>query len=115
MKKISADKIRRKFNLSHHYEAAYDLLGEAELSKFLNLLSDIESTLENSISDYALHLTHDLLDDETPQIVRVYWFSKGMMDYYLCVDGTGLIRALDQQMPIDLFDQILLVLDTFYS
>jgi hypothetical protein len=52
------------------------------------------------------------LDDETPQIVRTFWFSKGMRDYYFCIDGTGMIRAIEQKMPNHLFDQILSALNS---
>ncbi len=71
--------------------------------------------MRSNIADYSLDLVHDLLDDETPQIVRTYWFSRGMRDYYLCLDGTGLVRMLDQEMPTRLFNQIFEVLDAFYD
>ena len=73
----------------------------------LNSLDGVQAALEQQISDYALDLVHDLLDDETPQIVRTFWFSKGMADYYLCVDGRGLIRMVDDEMPEQLLDQVL--------
>ena len=114
MKKTSADKIKRHFNISHHYQEAYKFFAQEELNNFLKLLSDIQYALENSISDYSLEISHDLLDDKTPQIVRVFWLSKGMRDYYLCIDGTGLIRAVDPEAPDGLFDQMMSALETFY-
>ena len=30
-----------------------------------------------------------------------------MTDYYLCVDGRGLIRLVDDEMPEQLLDQVL--------
>jgi hypothetical protein len=115
MIKTQASKLQKQFNIPHQYQAAVELLGENNLQNSLDLLDQIQNSLEQSISDYALDLVHDLLDDETPQIARVYWFSKGMRDYYLCIDGTGLIRALDRQMPDRLFDEVVNTLDTFYS
>ncbi len=114
MNKQQAWKLQQKFNIPHQYQAAVELIGEKDLLKCLDLLTQIQVRLEESISDYALDLVHDLLDDETPQIVRVYWFSKGMQDYYLCIDGTGLIRALDPLIPDRLFDQVARTLDAFY-
>jgi hypothetical protein len=115
MNKEQATELQQQFNIPHQYQTAVELIGERDLQKTLDLLDQIQISLEKSISDYALDLVHDLLDDETPQIVRVYWFSKGMRDYYLCIDGNGLIRALDRQMPDRLFDQVIGTLDTFYS
>ena len=79
------------------------------------MLKTIQTALEQGISDYAIDLTHDLLDDETPQIVRAFWFSKGMRDYYFCIDGTGMIREVEQAMPNHLLDQIISALDCIYE
>jgi hypothetical protein len=55
------------------------------------------------------------LDDETPQIVRTFWFSKGIGEYYFCIDGTGMIREVEQAMPNHLLDQIISALDCIYK
>ena len=115
MRKKSADTLKSKFAIKHQYEDALKLLTSEQVEGALTLLDSIQEVLEISISDYALDLTHDLLDDETPQIVRTFWFSKGLRDYYLCIDGTGLIRAVEDKMPDQLFDQIMSALDPFYS
>jgi hypothetical protein len=115
MRKESADTLKTKFAIKHQYEDALNLLTSEQIQDALKLLDSIQDALEISISDYALDLTHDLLDDETPQIVRTFWFSKGLKDYYLCIDGTGLIRAIEGKMPDQLFDQIMSALDPFYS
>jgi len=115
MNKRTADILKTKFKIEHQYQDALKLLTPGQLDDALTLLGAIQDALEISISDYALDLTHDLLDDETPQIVRTFWFSKGINDYYLCIDGTGLIRAIEDKMPDQLFDQIKRALDPFYS
>ena len=107
MKKQNADIVKTKFSIEHQYEDALAYLTLEELITTLNCLDGVQATLERQISDYALDLVHDLLDDETPQIVRTFWFSKGMADYYLCVDGRGLIRLVDDEMPEQLIDQVL--------
>lgn len=114
MKKRIADTLKAKFKIEQQYQDALKLLTPGLLDDALTLLSAIQDALETSISDYALDLTHDLLDDETPQIVRTFWFSKGLRDYYLCIDGTGLIRAIEDKMPDQLFDQIMSTLEPFY-
>ena len=115
MKKNNADALKTKYGIEHQYEDALKLLTPSQLDDALTLISAVQDALETSISDYALDLTHDLLDDETPQIVRTFWFSKGLRDYYLCIDGTGLIRAIEDKMPDQLFDQIMSTLEPFYS
>jgi len=115
MRKKSADTLKSKFAIKHQYEDALNLLTSEQVEDALTLLDSVQDALETSISDYALDLTHDLLDDETPQIVRTFWFSKGLRDYYLYIDGTGLIRAIEDKMPDQLFDQIMNALDPFYS
>jgi hypothetical protein len=112
MNKKNADKIKTKFSIQHQYQEALEHLTPKQLENALSVLNVVQAALEQSISDYAIDLTHDLLDDETPQIVRTFWFSRGMRDYYFCIDGTGIIRAMDQSMPNHLFDQILSALDS---
>lgn len=115
MRRESADKIKSLYATKHHYESALILMSPQQLEDALKLLDAIQNAFERSISDFCLDLAHDLLDDQTPQIVRSFWFSKGINDYYLCIDGTGLIRALSDRMPNRLFDQISKALDPFYS
>ena len=115
MNRKNANHIKIKFSSEHQYQEALKILNQHQLNDALTLLNSIQDALETSISDYALELTHDLLDEETPQIVRTFWFSKGLQDYYFCIDGTGLIRALEDAMPDRLFDQIMSTLDPFYA
>ena len=115
MKKIHSDKMKAQFAFDHDYSDALKYLTPTQLETALTRLNALQRALEQEISDYALVLTHDLLDDETPQIVRTFWFSKGLKDYFLCVDGTGLIRASERAMPDALYDQILMTLEAFDS
>lgn len=112
MNKKNADKVKSKFSIEHQYQEALEHLTPRQLESSLSVLNAIQKTLEEGISDFAIDLVHDLLDDEAPQIVRTFWFSKGMRDYYFCIDGTGMIRAIEQEMPNHLLDQILWVLDS---
>ena len=112
MNKKNADKVKSKFSFEHQYQQALEYLTPEQFESALSVLDAIQEALEEGISDFAIDLVHDLLDDETPQIVRTFWFSKGMRDYYFCIDGTGMIRAIEQEMPNHLLDQILRVLDS---
>lgn len=115
MNQSDAKEVQDKFTKPHQYEEALQLFSKEQLQTFLSALDAFETLLSSSITDYSLDLVHDLLDDETPQIVRTYWFSRGMRDYYLCIDGTGMVRMLDPEMPTRLFNQIIEVLDAFYD
>ena len=115
MNKKNADKVKSKFSIEHQYQEALEHLTPDQLDNALSVLNAIQKALEEGISDFAIDLTHDLLDDETPQIVRTFWFSKGLNDYYLCIDGTELIRAVEDKMPNRLFDQIMCTMDLFYT
>ena len=112
MNKKNADKVKSKFSIEHQYQDALKHLAPEQLKGALEMLKTIQAALEHGISDYAIELTHDLLDDDKPQIVRTFGFSKGIRDYYFCIDGTGMIRAVEQAMPNLLLDQILRVLDS---
>jgi len=113
MNQKNADLVKSKYATKHQYQDALKILTQQEVDDALKLLNTIQGVLEALISDYALDLTHDLLDVETPQIVRTFWFSKGLQDHYLCIDGTGLIRAVEDLMPDELFHQIMNALDSF--
>ena len=112
MNKKNADRVKSKFSVEHQYQDALKHLTPEQLEGALEMLKTIQTALEQGISDYAIDLTHDLLDDEKPQIVRTFWFSKGIRDYYFCIDGTGMIRAIEQAMPYHLLDQIMSALDS---
>ena len=112
MNKKNADKVKSKFSIEHQYLEALGHLTPEELDCALKTLNTIQAALEHGSSDYAIELTHDLLDDDKPQIVRTFWFSKGIRDYYFCIDGTGMIRAIEQAMPNHLLDQIMSALDS---
>jgi hypothetical protein len=115
MNKSDATAVQTKFSEPHQYEEALSFFSLEELQKFLNLLNNLQVVLASEIADYSLDLVHDLLDDETPQIVRTYWFSRGMWDYYLCIDGTGMVRMLDSEMPTRLLNQIITILNAFQN
>jgi hypothetical protein len=115
MNRSDAKQVQNKFSEPHKYKEALKHFSSEQLNKLLDLLDDYQVLLGSEIADYSLDLVHDLLDDETPQIVRSYWFSRGTRDYYLCIDGTGLVRSLDPQMPTRLFNQIFEILESFYD
>jgi hypothetical protein len=115
MNKTDATRVQNEFTEPHQYQEALRFFSKEQVLTFLNLLDTLQDLLSSNIADYSLDLVHDLLDDETPQIVRTYWFSRGIRDYYLCIDGTGLVRMLDPEMPTRLFNQIFEVLDAFYD
>ena len=115
MKSPDAKEIQQKFSIPHHYEAALQFFSAAELQSMLSVLDALQVLLGDEIADYSLENTHDLLDTDTPIIVRTYWFSKGMREYYVCIDACGFVRTLDAEIPTRLSKQISKVLDALCS
>jgi hypothetical protein len=114
MNKTDAKQVQSKYSEPHQYQETLRFFSKEQLQKFLKVLDTFEVLLNSNIADYSLDLVHDLLDDETPQIVRTFWFSRGMRDYYLCIDGKGLVRMLDPEMPTRLFNQVFEVLNSVH-
>lgn len=104
MQKIDADHLKTKYAQEIPDRIAFKYFSKDRYAHYLTILDIIESELRDQIGNYSLDFTHDLLDDETPQIVRVFWFSKGMRHYFICIDGNGLIRK-DFPMPKELLSQ----------
>ena len=68
MKKQNADIVKTKFSIEHQYEDALVYLTLEELIITLNCLDGVQATLEHQISDYALDLVHDLLDEPSASL-----------------------------------------------
>ena len=106
MKKEAADEIKRDFDSkpTNFCELAY--MSQEVLDHYTENLDMVEALLENEIYDFSLDLTHTLLEEEEPNLIRAFWFSKGMEDFYICIDGDFSIRAMDPDIPSNLIGQI---------
>jgi hypothetical protein len=72
MNQTDAKQVQDKFSEPHQYQEALQFFSKEKLQKFLHVLDTFQDLLDSNIADYFLELVHDLLGDETPQIVRTY-------------------------------------------
>ena len=54
---------------------------------------------EEFISDYALMKTEDCWDEEYDQVVRAFFFEKGMSEYIITFSPDGLVRYTHTKYP----------------
>ena len=71
------------------------------------VLDFIKQMFDEDIADYSLDRTIDTIDLEDGRgWVRVFWFSKGMNDYFVAIDASGFILGRDNDCPSDLLISI---------
>ena len=58
------------------------------------ILDILERILENEIPDWALDKTETLWNNEKDQLVRMFYFSKGLTDNFLAIDAEGKIDVV---------------------
>ena len=110
MEKALADELKAEF-ISSEIEAAnqasaLDFMSEEELEDELEILNCFETWLEAFISDYALDCSHSLINEEEEEMVRAYWFSKGMEDTFVVLNPSFQIKGFDPDIPLPLLAQV---------
>ena len=110
MEKALADELKAEF-ISSDIEAAnqsnaLDLMSAEELEGELELLNCVETWLEVFIADYALDCSHTLIDEDEKEMVRAYWFSKGMEDTFVCINPRFQVKGFDPDIPLLLLSQV---------
>ena len=106
MNKQVADELKQKLAADHEYEDAFELLGEEQTVLALARLDAATAVLESDISSWCLDHEHDLLDTEEKTLCRVYWFSKGMEDTFVCINPRFQIKGFDSDIPLLLLSQV---------
>jgi len=110
MEKAYADEMKAEFVSSEkeasNKKSALEFMSEEELEDALEILQRFGDWLEEYISDYALDCSHTLIDEESEDIVRTYWFSKGMEDTFVVLNASFQIRGFDPDIPLPLLAQV---------
>ena len=106
VRKDSADEIKVECDNAGDYSRCLQYMSQESLDSYLDNLDFIESIFDKEVTDYAIDFTHDVVDDVTYGLVRVFWFSRGMEDFYLCIDGNGIIRSYGDDFPNQLLLRI---------
>ena len=115
MEKACADEMKAGFISSEtealNKKSALEFMTEEELEDALEILQGFEEWLEEFISDYALDCSHTLIDEEEKDLVRTYWFSRGMEDTFVVLNASFQIRGFDPDIPLPLLAQVVQGLD----
>ena len=110
MEKALADELKAEFISSEieeaNYASALNFVSEEELEDELEILNCFETWLEAFISDYALDCSHSLINEEEEEMVRSYWFSRGMEDTFVVLNPSFQIKGFDPDIPLPLLSQI---------
>ena len=83
-----------------------DFMSEGEINfekKNLNILQEV---IEYEISEYAVDLKEDLLDEGEKGFVRVIVLSRGMQEVFICFDAKGQMRGFSEKIPRHLISRI---------
>ena len=106
MRKDIADEIKTECDNRGDYSQCLKHMSQESLDTYLDNLGFIESIFNSEISHYAIDFTNDLIDESSNGLVRVFWFSRGMDDFYLCITGDGFIKTHEENFPQNLLHQI---------
>ena len=106
MNKADADKVKSSFNHPVNYRDCIGLMTQQDVDSCIKNLDLFKTLFELEINDYSLDDTHDLIDEESEIIVRAFWFSKGMEDYFVCIRGDGLFKYASEGIPYELLMQV---------
>ena len=83
-----------------------DFMSEGEINfekKNLNILQEV---IEYEISEYAVDVKEDLLDEGEKGFVRVIVLSRGMQEVFICFDAKGQMRGFSEKIPRHLISRI---------
>jgi len=96
---------------SDYGEEAYYKKIESDLAPLILMTMKFEEF----ISDYALIKTEDCWDEEYDQVVRAFFFEKGMSEYIITFSPEGLVRYTHTKYPSHLAVQCHNVIASMYA
>ena len=111
MKKDAADVLKYKFHNDMTNSDPLNYMCKEVLQDSTQILFFLEKYLEREISDYSLDESYDLIDTEEGNLIRAFWFSRGMEDTYICLSPLGEIKGIDREFPNGLLSQVTTVLE----
>ena len=112
MKKEEADPIKKWVEDDKDTNAdPLDYMSQQDLENDLECLELIKEWLSEGITNYSLDTTHDLIDEDQEQMIRVFWFSRGLTDTFVCLDSGGNLTAFDPDISYELLGEVCLSID----
>ena len=83
-----------------------DFMSEGEIDFEKQNLNILQEAIEYEISEYAVDVKEDLLDEGEKGFVRVIVLSRGMQEVCICFDAKGQMRGYSKKIPRDLISRI---------
>ena len=83
-----------------------DFLSEGKIHFEKQNLNVLQEAIEYEISEYAVDVKEDLLDEEEKGFVRVIVLSRGMQEVCICFDAKGQLRGYSEKIPRHLISRI---------
>ena len=106
MRKEDADLLKAEYADGTSPAQVLEFMEEEDVQEDEFVLDFLEEYLGVNISDYSLDESCTLLDDDNCCLVRTYWFSKGMIDTFICINPDGQIAGMDPEIPMRLLSQV---------
>ena len=83
-----------------------DFMSEGEINFEKKNLNILQEAIEYEISEYAVDVKEDLLDEGEKGFVRVIVLSRGMQEVFICFDAKGQMRGFSEKIPRHLISRI---------
>ena len=83
-----------------------DFMSEGEMDFEKQNLNILQESIEYEISEYAVDVKEDLLDEGEKGFVRVTVLSRGMQEVFVCFDAKGQMRGYSKKISRDLISRI---------
>ena len=83
-----------------------DFMSEGEINFEKKNLNILQEAIEYEISEYAVDVKEDLLDEGEKGFVRVIVLSRGMQEVFICFDAKGQMRGYSDKIPRHLISRI---------
>ena len=83
-----------------------DFMSEGEIKFEKQNLNTLQEAIEYEISEYAVDVKEDLLDEGEKGFVRVIVLSRGMQEVFICFDAKGQMRGYSEKIPRHLISRI---------
>ena len=83
-----------------------DFMSEGEINFEKQNLNILQEAIEYEISEYAVDVKEDLLDEGEKGFVRVIVLSRGMQEVFICFDAKGQMRGYSEKIPRHLISRI---------
>ena len=83
-----------------------DFMSEGKIDFEKKNLNILQEAIQYEISEYAVVVKEDLLDEGEKGFVRVIVLSRGIKEVFVCFDANGQLRGYSEKIPRHLISRI---------